>query len=286
MMNRKGMLMDNIREIEKLAYKMRKDTLRGIYNAGSGHPGGNFSCAEIIATLYSGIMRVDPKNPKWQDRDRLVLSKGHAGPILFTALASNGFFPMKECENIRSITSKLQCTPSLKVEGCDASAGSLGQGLSTAVGMALAGKADNKDYRVFVLMGDGEQDEGQIWEAVMAAAHHKLDNLIGIVDNNQVQMCGTIKDILDTGDLGNKYAAFGWNVIRIDGHDVKQIKEAIEAADKEKSKPTIIIATTVKGKGVSYMEGKYQWHGAAPNEEEYKIAMGELDNVINALGGE
>jgi len=278
--------MESINEIEKLAYKMRRETMRGIHNAGSGHPGGCFSCAEIIATLYSGIMKIDPKNPKWPDRDRFVLSKGHAGPILFTALAYSGFFPLKECENIRSLTGKLQCTPSPKVEGCDASSGSLGQGLSTAVGMALAGKADKKDYRVFILMGDGEQNEGQIWEAVMAAAHHKLNNLIGFIDNNEVQMCGTLKDILDTGDLGNKYAAFGWNVIRIDGHDVKQIKDAIEAAGKEKSRPTIIIAKTVKGKGVSYMEGKYQWHGASPTEEDTRIAMRELDDAINALGGE
>jgi len=277
--------MHNIKDIEKFAYEIRKVALKGIHNAGSGHPGGSFSGAEIIAALYSGIMRIDPQNPTWPDRDRFVLSKGHAGPLLFAALGSRGFFPLEECDNIRSITSKLQCTPSLTIEGCDMSAGSLGQGLSAAVGMALAGKADNRDYKVYTLMGDGEQNEGQIWEAVMTAAHYKLDNMVAFVDRNRVQMCGTVEEIMDTGDIGSKYEAFGWNVIEIDGHDVKQIVEAIEKADSVKGKPTAIIAYTTKGKGVSYMEGKYQWHGKAPGDEEYEIAIKELDDAIDRIGG-
>lgn len=277
--------MKSVKDIKLMALNMRRQTLKGIHKVGSGHPGGCFSCAEIIAALYSGVMRIDPKNPKWSDRDRFVLSKGHAGPLLYTALAFNGFFPLEETENIRGITSKLQATPKPNVEGCDASAGSLGQGLSTAVGMALAGKADKKDYKVYALMGDGEQGEGQIWEAVMTAAHYRLNNLIGIVDQNRVQMCGTVEEILDTGDIGTKYEAFGWNVIRIDGHDVSQILAAFEKAAKVTDKPTAIIAETIKGKGVSFMEGKYQWHGGAPNDEEYEIAIKEIDAAIERVGG-
>ena len=266
------------------AYKARKHALEGIYNAASGHPGGSLSIADILAVLYFEKMNIDPKNPKMPERDRFVLSKGHCAPILYGILAERGYFDVEECKTLRNIKSRLQGHPDMKgTPGVDMSTGSLGQGISAANGMALSAKLDNKDYRVYTILGDGEIEEGQVWEAAMFAAHYKLDNLVAILDFNGLQIDGDIREVMNSTPIDEKFKAFNWNVIMIDGHNYDEIRNALDEAEKVKGKPTIIIAKCVKGKGVSFMENQAGWHGAAPNKEQYEMAVAELDEVINSL---
>ncbi|HPQ47554.1 MAG TPA: transketolase [Clostridia bacterium] len=271
-------------ELKKKAVRTRKHILDEVYAAQSGHPGGSLSATEIFTYLFQHEMRIDPANPKWEDRDRFVLSKGHCAPGLYAALAIRGFFPEEDLKGFRSIDSYLQGHPSMKdVPGVDMSTGSLGQGISTAVGMALAGKLDKKDYRVFALLGDGEIQEGQVWEAFMSAAHYKLDNLTAFLDHNGLQIDGNISDVMCPEDVVEKFKAFCWNVIDIDGHDWEAIEAAVEEAKATKGRPTVIVLKTIKGKGVSYMEGVAGWHGMAPDEELYKKAIAELDEAMASL---
>ncbi len=250
-----------------------------IYRAQSGHPGGALSAADILAVLYFHEMRVNLKEPEWSERDRFVLSKGHASAAYYAALAMRGFFPTEDLLTFRDVNSYLQGHPSLMVPGVDMCTGSLGQGLSAGIGMALAGKLDKKDYRVYVLLGDGEIEEGNVWEAAMTAATHKLDNLVAIVDRNKIQLDDFTDRMVELDPLEEKWRGFGWRVISINGHDVVQIIRALDEARKTKGKPTVIIAHTVKGKGVSYMENTAKYHGKPPqNEEEYETALKELEN--------
>ncbi len=268
------------------AANIRKMALEAIHSAKAGHPGGSLSAADILTYLYMSEMNIDPKNPKDPNRDRFVLSKGHAAPGLYGALAERGFIPKEDITTFRHAESYLQGHPDMKgVPGVDMSTGSLGQGISAACGIALAGKLDNKDYRVYTILGDGECEEGQVWEAAMFAAHYKLDNLTAFLDFNGLQIDGDIRKVMNPTPFDKKFEAFNWNVITIDGHDFEQIANAIEAAKACKDKPTIIIANTVKGKGVSYMENQAGWHGNAPNDEQYEIAIRELDQYIESLGG-
>lgn len=249
-----------------------------IGQAKSGHPGGSLSAAEIVTYLYFEEMNVDPANPGWEDRDRFVLSKGHAAPVLYAALARRGFFPVEELSTLRKIGSHLQGHPDMrKVPGVDLSTGSLGTGFSAATGIAMACKLDKKENYVYTLLGDGELQEGQVWEAAMSAAHYKLDNLIAFVDNNGLQIDGNIDEVLSPNPIDAKFAAFGWHVLTIDGHDFQQIAAAVAAAKAEKDRPTMIVAKTVKGKGVSYMENQAGWHGSAPSEEQVAAALAELN---------
>jgi len=271
-------------ELEKLAVEVRKGIITGTHSAKSGHPGGSLSAAEIFTYLYFEEMRVDPANPKDENRDRFVLSKGHVAPGLYAALALKGFFPMEEMTNLRQIGSFLQGHPDMKhTPGVDMSSGSLSQGFSAAVGMALAAKMDAKDYRVYCLAGDGEIQEGQIWEAAMFAGHRRLDNLVLIVDNNGLQIDGDIAEVCSPYPINEKLAAFNFHVITIDGNDFDEIAAAFSEARETKGQPTAIVAKTVKGKGVSYMENQAGWHGKAPNDEEYAIAMEELRKAGEAL---
>lgn len=264
-------------DVKQYAVKVRRHIIEAVYNAGSGHPGGSLSCADIISMLYFKHMRVRPEQPDWGERDRFVLSKGHCAPALYAALAERGFFPVDDLRSLRKIDSHLQGHPNMRgTPGVDMSTGSLGQGLSVANGMALAGKLDKKDYYVFVLMGDGEVQEGQIWEAAMTAAHYKLDNIIAFVDHNRLQIDGRITDVKSPEPIADKFSAFGWNVIPINGHDYEEIGGAINQAKATKGKPTVIVADTIKGKGISFMEDMAQWHGNAPNEEQYTQAMKEI----------
>ena len=268
----------NEQMLKKQAKEIRKDIVTMIGQAKSGHPGGSLSAAEILTYLYFEEMNIDPKNPKWEDRDRFVLSKGHAAPVLYAALARRGYFPVEELSTLRKIGSHLQGHPDMnKVPGVDMSTGSLGTGFSAATGMALACKLDQKENYVYTLLGDGELQEGQVWEAAMSAAHYKLDNLIAFVDNNGLQIDGNIDDVLSPNPIDAKFAAFGWHVLTIDGHDFRQIAAAVAAAKAEKGRPTMIVAKTVKGKGVSYMENQAGWHGSAPNEEQVAAALTELN---------
>jgi len=263
------------------ARQIRIGAVKAIHSAGAGHPGGALSIAEILSYLYFDQMNVDPKNPKDPDRDRFVLSKGHASAGLYAALAEKGFFDKELLLTFRKNGSILQGHPDMKhVPGVDMSTGSLGQGISAACGMALAGKIDNKDYRVYAILGDGEIEEGQVWEAAMFARHYKLDNLCAFVDFNGLQIDGKITDVIDPTPIDEKFAAFGWNVVVIDGNDLNQIEKAVECAKATKGKPTAVIAKTVKGLGVSYMENSVSWHGKAPNDEEYAIAMRELGETL------
>ncbi len=267
-------------ELAEKARNIRMDVLKMVAEAKSGHPGGSLSAADIVTALYFSVMKVDSSRPKWADRDRLVLSKGHASPLLYAVLAEKGFFPKEDLKTFRKIDSRLQGHPDMeKTRGVDASTGSLGQGLSIANGMALAGRLDKKEYRVFALLGDGELGEGQIWEAAMAAAHYKLDNLTAILDYNGLQIDGFCKDIMCSSPVKEKWEAFGWEVMEIDGHNYDEILTSLGEASKVKRKPTIIIAHTVKGKGVSYMENQVGWHGKAPNEEQLKEALAELEGI-------
>ena len=267
----------DIEDLKMKANEIRKDIIEEVYNAKSGHPGGSLSIADIMAVLYFNELRKEKKNPRWEERDRLVLSKGHCSPALYAALAERGFFDKEDLKSFRKIESNLQGHPDLnKVPGVDMTSGSLGQGLSIANGMAIAGKMDNKDYRVYTILGDGEIEEGQIWEAAMTANKYKLDNLCVIVDNNNLQIDGTIEEVMSSYPIDEKFKSFGFNVLTIDGNNIEEILSAFEIAKQTKNKPTCIIAKTIKGKGVSFMENKAEWHGKAPNEEEYEEAMKNL----------
>lgn len=274
------------KELQVFATKARLLLLEGIYNAKAGHPGGSLSIADILAYLYNVEMNIDPKNPKMENRDRFVLSKGHAAPALYATLALKGFFPTEDMKTLRKSDSYLQGHPSMKcVSGVDMSTGSLGQGISAAVGMALAGKLDNKDFRVYTILGDGEIEEGQVWEAAMFASAKKLDNLVVVVDNNNLQIDGTIEEVNSPYPIPEKFTAFGFNTIEIDGNNLDEIEKAFETAKNTKGMPTAIVAKTVKGKGVSYMENQVGWHGSAPNDEKYAIAVEELTAKLNELEG-
>ena len=271
-------------ELQKKAVEVRKGIVTGVYNAKSGHPGGSLSAADLFTYLYFEEMNVDPENPEDENRDRFVLSKGHTAPGYYAALALKGFFPIEDLKTLRHVGSYLQGHPDKKhTPGVDMSSGSLGQGLSVAVGMALAAKMQGKDYRTYCLCGDGEIQEGQIWEAAMFAGHRKLDNLCVIVDNNNLQIDGTVEDVCSPYPIDEKFKAFNFHVININGNDFDEIDKAFAEARAHKGEPTAIIAHTIKGKGVSFMEDKAGWHGKAPNEEEYKIAMEELEKEAAAL---
>ncbi|MBO5066233.1 MAG: transketolase [Clostridia bacterium] len=273
-------------ELAKIACNVRMGIIEGTFNAKSGHPGGSLSIAEILTYLYFKEMNVDPANPDMADRDRFVLSKGHAAPALYSVMAQKGYFPVEELKTLRKVDSRLQGHPSMKcLPGIDISSGSLGQGISAACGMALGAKLSNADFRVYSILGDGEIEEGQVWEAAMYASAKKLDNLVAFVDNNNLQIDGTVEEVNSPYPIPEKFAAFGWNVIEIDGHSFDEIESALNNAREYKGKPTAIIATTVKGKGVSFMENQVNWHGSAPNAEQYEIAMNELKEVLNGLEG-
>ena len=272
------------KELQIAAAKIRLGIIEGVFHAKSGHPGGSLSAAELFAYLYGKELNVDPKNPKDPDRDRFVLSKGHCAPGYYAALALKGFFPMEELQSLRHIGAMLQGHPDMKhTPGVDMSSGSLGQGVSAAVGMALAGKMDRKSYRVYTLLGDGECEEGQVWEAAMFAGHHGLDNLCVIVDNNGLQIDGPVSKVGGPEPFDEKFVAFGFEVTTIDGNDLDQIEAALEQARACKGKPFAIIMKTVKGKGVSFMENQVGWHGKAPNKDEYEIAMKELRENLEVL---
>ena len=274
---------NKIIELKKIANDIRKESLLMIYKAQSGHPGGSLSEADILAALYFYKLRINQKKPLWQDRDRFVLSKGHASPAYYVTLAKKGFFPKKELESYRKINGLLQGHPELNIPGVDYAGGSLGQGVTFANGIAIAGKLDKKSYKVYVLIGDGESQEGVVWEASMAAAFYKLDNLVYILDKNQVQQTGTTKEVMDIGNAAEKWRAFGFNVIEINGHDMERIVAALDKSDSVKEKPTMIIANTIKGKGVSFMELNHKFHGKAPNDEEFERAMEELRKIDEEL---
>lgn len=270
--------------LKKAANQVRKGIIEEVYSAQSGHPGGSLSIADVMTYLYQEELRVDPANPKWEDRDRLVLSKGHVCPSLYAALAQKGFFPWEELKTFRKAGSRLQGHPDLKkVPGVDFSAGSLGQGVSAAAGIALAGKINQKGYRVYAILGDGELQEGEVWESAMFSAHYKLDNLCYIIDNNGLQIDGNIRDVCSPYPIDEKFAAFGFEVITIDGHDFDQIEAAFQKAKTVTGKPVAIIAKTVKGKGVSFMENQAAWHGSAPNAQQYETAMADLAKIEEVL---
>ena len=266
------------------AVNIRKGIIEGTFNAKSGHPGGSLSIADVLAFLYRCELKVDASAPKAENRDRLVLSKGHAAPALYAALANAGFFPVEDLKTLRKSNSYLQGHPNMNyVPGVDMSTGSLGQGVSAAVGMALAAKLDKKDYRVYTILGDGEIEEGQVWEAAMFAGFHKLSNLVAFVDYNKMQIDGTVDEVVSPHPIDEKFKAFGWNVITIDAHDFSQIEAAYKAARECTDKPTCIVADSTKGKGVSFMEAQVGWHGKAPNADEYKIAKAELEAALAEL---
>ncbi len=268
----------SIQAVEAKALSIRRHIISMLGQAGSGHTGGSLSAADILSVLYFWEMEVEPSQPHRPDRDRFVLSKGHAAPVLYAALAEKGFFPISELGNLRKLGSPLQGHPDMrKVPGVEASTGSLGQGISWAVGMALAGKMDNTDqHRVYALLGDGEIEEGLVWEALMAAAHYKLDNLTAFLDHNRLQIDGLITEVMSPEPVADKFRAFGWETLVIDGHDVRQIMQALDVARSTKGRPTAIIADTIKGKGCSFMENKAEWHGTAPNREQTAQALEEL----------
>lgn len=267
-----------VKELEKKANQIRKEIIEQVYRAGSGHPGGSLSIADILTVLYFYELKIDINNPKWKDRDRFVLSKGHCAPALYAVLAEKGFYSKEELQGFRTINGILQGHPDMKkIAGVDMSTGSLGQGLSAANGMAISGKLDNKDYRVYCLLGDGEIEEGQVWEAAMASNKYKLDNLCVIIDNNNLQIDGTIDEVMTSKPIDEKFRSFGFQIINIDGNDVDEIIKAFDVARTVKGKPACIIAKTIKGKGVSFMENKAEWHGKAPNEEQYARAIEELN---------
>ena len=271
-------------ELKRIANNLRISIIEEVYNAKCGHPGGSLSIAEIMTYLYFVEMNVDPKDPKNVNRDRFVLSKGHTAPALYAALAERGFFPKEDLVSLRKTASYLQGHPDMKgVPGVDMSTGSLGQGISTACGMALSAKISGDDYRVYTIVGDGESEEGQVWEAAMFAAHYKLDNLVAFVDLNGLQIDGSIYEVMNPTPHDEKLRAFGWNVITIDAHDFDQIESALNEARETKGRPTAIIAKSVKGKGVSYMENACEWHGQAPKEDLYKVAIADLNAIAESL---
>ena len=278
--------MDSVqkKQLETTATKVRMGIIEGVYNAKCGHPGGSLSVCDTLTYLYFNRMNIDPQNPTMADRDRLVLSKGHTAPALYSVLANRGYFPVEDLKTLRHIDSYLQGHPVLgKVPGVDMSTGSLGQGISAACGMALSGKLDNDTYRVYAVLGDGEIEEGQVWEAAMFAAHYQLDNLVAIIDNNGLQIDGKISDVMSPYPIDEKFRAFGWHVIVIDGHDFDAIEKAFNEAETVANQPVAIIQKTTKGKGVSYMENQVSWHGSAPNEEQYNTAMSELQAKLDEL---
>ncbi len=271
-------------ELQKFANQLRKHIVTSLHAAKCGHPGGSLSAADIVTYLYNEEMNIDPKNPKKEDRDRFVLSKGHVAPALYGALAMKGYFPEEELLKLRKTGEMLQGHPDMKgTPGVDMSAGSLGQGISVAVGMALSAKMSDETYRVYTLLGDGEIEEGQVWEAAMFAGHRKLDNLVVIVDNNDLQIDGNVGEVCSPYPIAEKFEAFNFHVITIDGHDFDAIDKAFKEAKQTKGMPTAIIAKTVKGKGVSFMENQVSWHGAAPNDEQYAVAMEDLEKEAAAL---
>ena len=284
---RMGSVMDNNkkRQLEIVATKARMGIIEGTYNAKSGHPGGSLSVVDLLTYLYFEKMNIDPKNPDMKDRDRFVLSKGHAAPALYSVLALRGFFSTDEIKKLRKPNALLQGHPSIAIDGVDMSTGSLGQGISTACGMALAAKLDGASYRVYAALGDGEIEEGQVWEAAMFAANKKLDNLTAFVDFNNLQIDGTLDEVNSPCPIDEKFAAFGWDVTIIDGNDFAAIEQAIAHAETIKDKPSVIILKTLKGKGVSFMENQVGWHGKAPNADEYAVAMNELNEKLDALEG-
>ena len=271
--------MNNL-ELAKMANEVRKGIVTGVHSAKAGHPGGSLSAADIFTFLYFEEMNIDPKDPKKEDRDRFVLSKGHTAPGLYSALANRGYFPVEDLKTLRKLGSYLQGHPDMKhIPGVDMSSGSLGQGISAAAGMALGAKMDKKDFRVYTLLGDGEIQEGQVWEAAMFAGHRKLDNLCVIVDNNGLQIDGKVEDVCSPYPIDKKFEAFNFHVINVDAHDFDALRAAFKEARETKGMPTAIIAHSLKGKGVSFMEGKADWHGKAPNDEEYAVAMADLEKV-------
>lgn len=278
-----GKNMNNL-ELQKMANEVRKGIITAVHAAKAGHPGGSLSAADMFTYLYFEEMNIDPANPDMENRDRFVLSKGHTAPGLYATLAERGFFPVEDLPTLRHLGSYLQGHPCIHIPGVDMSSGSLGQGISAAVGMALAGKMDKKDYRVYTLLGDGEIQEGQVWEASMFAGHRKLDNLVVIVDNNGLQIDGNIADVCSPYPIDKKFEAFNFHVINVaDGNDMDQLRAAFKEARETKGMPTAIIMKTVKGKGVSYMENQASWHGTAPNDEQYAVAMADLEKVGEAL---
>ncbi len=274
------------KQLEKTACKVRMGIIEGVYNAKSGHPGGSLSVADLLTYLYFHKMHVDPKNPKMPERDRLVLSKGHTAPALYSVLAQRGFFDPEELKTLRKIGSRLQGHPDMKhIPGVDMSTGSLGQGISAACGMALSGKISSEGYKVYAVLGDGEIEEGQVWEAAMFAAHNKLDNLLAIVDNNGLQIDGKITDVCSPMPITDKFEAFGWHVITMDAHDFDDMERAFNEAEKINGQPVMIVQKSIKGKGVSFMEDQVGWHGTAPNAEQYAKAMDELKAALEKLEG-
>lgn len=271
------MKITKVEAIEKIAKDIRIGIIEQVYEAGSGHPGGSLSCADILAVLYFNQMNIDPKKPDVKERDRFILSKGHCAPALYATLAQKGYFDKELLKGFRKVESNLQGHPDMnKIPGVDMTTGSLGQGLSVAVGMAIGSKLDSAGCRIYCLLGDGEIEEGQIWEAAMSASKNKLDNLCVILDHNNLQIDGSIEEVAGLVDIAQKFESFGFNVITVDGHNIEALINAFDAAKHQKQMPTIIIANTVKGKGVSYMENKVEWHGKAPNEEQYNQALKEL----------
>ena len=269
---------NDVKKLSEIAKNIRKGIIEAVYSGQSGHPGGSLSIADIMTVLYFYEMNINPENPKDENRDRLVLSKGHCAPALYSTLANRGFFEVEELRTLRNIESRLQGHPDMnKIPGVDMTTGSLGQGLSAANGMAIAGKLNNKDYRVYCIMGDGEIEEGQVWEAAMASNKYKLDNLCVIVDNNNLQIDGTIEEVMSSYPIDEKFKSFGFQVINIDGHNIQEIIDAFDVARNIKGKPVCIIAKTIKGKGVSFMENKAEWHGKAPNQEQYEQAIKDID---------
>ncbi len=278
------MLSPQVKELQKIACKVRMGIIEGVYNAKSGHPGGSLSIADLLTYLYFAKMKIDPQNPKWEDRDRLVLSKGHCAPGLYSVLAQRGYFSVEELKTLRHIGSRLQGHPDMKhIPGVDMSSGSLGQGISAACGMALSGKLAGKSYRVYTILGDGEIEEGQVWEAAMFAAHKKLDNLVAIVDSNGLQIDGAVTEVNSPEPITDKFAAFGFHVITMDAHDFNDIERAFSEAEQVVGKPVAIVQKSVKGKGVSFMENQVSWHGSAPNKEQYEQAMSELNAALALL---
>ena len=277
-----GIKMKNL-ELQKMANEVRKGIVTAVHGAKAGHPGGSLSAADMFTFLYFEEMNIDPQNPDKEDRDRFVLSKGHTAPGLYSALAHRGFFPVEDLPTLRHLGSYLQGHPCIHIPGVDMSSGSLGQGISAAVGMALGAKMDNKDFRVYTLLGDGELEEGQVWEAAMFAGHRKLDNLCVIVDNNNLQIDGTLDQVCSPYPIDKKFEAFNFYVINIDAHDFSQIRSALTEAKEMKGRPTCIVMHSVKGKGVSFMENNVDWHGKAPNDEEYAIAMADLEKIGEEL---
>ena len=273
------------KDLQKIACKVRMGVIEGTYNAKSGHPGGSLSISDTLTYLYFNKMNVDPKAPDAQDRDRFVLSKGHTAPALYSVLAQKGFFSVDELKSLRHIGAMLQGHPCIHIPGVDMSSGSLGQGISAACGMALAAKLDGKSYNVYTVLGDGEIEEGQVWEAAMFAAHYGLGNLVAVVDNNGLQIDGPISEVCSPEPITDKFAAFGWHVITMDGHDFDSIEAAFNEASKVNDKPVAIIQKSVKGKGVSFMENQVGWHGTAPNKEQYEQAMAELEAQLKELEG-